>query len=361
LTTALAAEPVAAGVLRVERRYPLPHRHGCVVLDASPLTLDEVVGAQMGSPAGWLFLDTETSGLAGGTGTWAFLCGIARIDAREVLVRQYLLTRLDAEPVYLDLLETELRSAGALVTYNGKAFDVPLLMTRFRLAGLRVALDAVAHADLLFAVRRAFGRVWPDCRLATAEARLLCFQRQGDLAGADAPRAWLAWLRQGAVAPLAGVLNHNRRDLLSLPALIQALRQVFQDPAGAGADVLALAGVHRRRGDLARAIETLTANRGALAVDGLLELARLHRRRGDWEAALAIWEPLATRGVLQAIDALAKYLEHQARDHRRALAMAERLPPGPARDRRRRRLEGRLYRQTGESSRCRGGASRTGR
>ncbi len=295
-----------------------------------------------GPPSGWLFLDTETSGLAGGTGTWAFLCGLARIEGDDLLVRQYLLARLDAEPAYLDAVGGEIRSAGLLVSYNGKTFDVPLLTTRFRLAGMRSPLEPMAHLDLLGLVRRAFAPVWPDCRLATAEERLLGVGRGGDLPGSEAPSAWLAWLRRGEVDALAGVLEHNSRDLLSLPALVPALAQSLRDPAATGADIRSVAAHHFRIGDRERAFGLLSANRGRLCARGLLDLAGLCRRRGAWDEALAIWEMLAQRDEPRAVEALAKHLEHRAGDLHRALQLAARLPRGPAREHRLRRLRHRV-------------------
>jgi uncharacterized protein YprB with RNaseH-like and TPR domain len=308
------------------------------IATALPILLE----GETGGPDGWRFLDTETSGLAGGTGTWAFLCGLARIRGADLELSQYLLTRLDAEPAYLEVLREELGPARLLVSYNGKTFDLPLLTTRLRLAGMRVGLDAKAHLDLLFPVRRAFASRWPDCRLATAEMRLLGLRREGDLPGSEAPAAWLAWLRQGETAPLAGVLGHNRRDLLSLPALIPALALAFRDPAVPGADVRAVARHHLRRGDAGTALVLLETNRRLLDAPGLLDLARLHRRHGRWEAALAIWEPLAAQGVAEAMESLAKHLEHRAGDYPRALSMARRLRPGIERERRCRRLEERI-------------------
>ncbi len=344
LCAALGAEPIAPGVLRVERRFPLPYPHGRAVLEGGSRGLPALLGEQFTEAEGWLFLDTETSGLAGGTGTWAFLCGLARMDGCEFVLRQYLLTRLDAEAEYLDALQSGWGDANLLVTYNGKAFDVPLLDTRLRLAGVRGGLGSRSHLDLLFAVRRAYSRVWRDCRLATAEAQLLGFRRDGDLPGSEAPAAWLAWLRQGRIDPLVRVLEHNRLDLISLPALIPALERAFCDPVAAGADIRAIAVHHQTRGDVGRALAILEQSRRLLGVAGLLELARLYRRRGDWAAALAIWRPLAGQGDRLAIESLAKYLEHRARDYGPALEMARRLPSSTEREHRCRRLEERLRR-----------------
>jgi len=253
-----------------------------------------------------------------------------------------LLTRLDAEAYYLEVIASELQKAHLLVTYNGKSFDGPLLATRFRLAGLTNTLDDKLHLDLLYSVRRAFAPVWPDCRLATAEKRLLGFERKEDLPGAEAPAAWLAWLRRGDVDGLTAVFRHNSWDLMSLPTLLQPLKRSLTDPAATGADVHAVARFHLSRGDADLALKLLFANREGLAPPALLDLARLNRRRGEWSAACAIWGALAEQGVPEAIEAQAKYLEHRERDYERALQCVDRLPTGPERDHRRRRLVDKL-------------------
>ena len=260
------------------------------------------------------------------------------------MLRQYLLARLDAESVYLEALAAELETPARLVTYNGRTFDAPLLATRFRLAGRSDPLAGLPHLDLLAPVRTAFARTWPDCRLATAEARLLGVRRADDLPGSAAPAAWLGWLRRGETGPLARALRHNRDDLLSLACLLPTLDAVYRRPGDWGADPRAVAAAHRRHGDSGRALAVLIANRQALDSGGLLELAHLHRRLGDWDSARGIWETLAEAGDLQARAALARYHEHRSRDLGLALELADGLAPGPDRDRRRGRLRAKLAR-----------------
>ena len=342
LADKLGAERLAPGLLRVERRFNFDVRHGVARSRDCRVSLPDLMSKPAGHPSGWLFLDTETSGLAGGTGTWAFLCGLLRFDDRGLLSRQYLLARLDAERPYLEAIGDELKTASLLVTYNGKSFDGPLLTTRLRLAGLALDLVNMRHLDLLHLVRRAFARVWSDCRLATVEERLLGLRRQGDLPGADAPRAWLDWLRHGQAASLAEVLSHNRQDLLSLPALAGVLAHTLRRPWALGADVRSVAGYWLDRGQEALALAILAQGREALNETGLLDLARLHRRRSEWSQAHRIWRSLAERDHPGGTEALTKYLEHRERDYAQALLWVDRLPAGPDRERRRQRLEDKL-------------------
>jgi len=338
----LGAESVAPGILRVEKRFKPDGPRGRASPSGCLTSLPDLMTESAGHPSGWLFLDTETSGLAGGTGTWAFLCGLLRFEDEGVLVRQYLLTRLDAERPYLEAIGDELETARLLVTYNGKSFDGPLLTTRLRLAGISFDPANMRHLDLLHLVRRAFSSKWPDCRLGTAEQRLLGYTRQGDLPGAEAPSAWLAWLRRGEIAPLAEVLGHNCRDLLSLPALAGALAHALRYPDKAGADIAAVARHWVTRGQESMAFSILDKGRGGLNEAGFLDLARLHRRRREWAQAHGIWRFLAEHGSPIGTEALTKFLEHKERDYAAALEWVNRLPAGPDRERRGRRLEGKL-------------------
>jgi uncharacterized protein YprB with RNaseH-like and TPR domain len=293
-----------------------------------------------------LFLDTETTGLAGGTGTLPFLLGLARVRGDALQVRQLLLTGFAGERRLLELAAPWTQSAEHLVSYNGKSFDVPLLVTRHRLRSVRCRLAAIHHVDLLHPTRTAFGRQWNDCRLVTAEAELLHVTRHDDLPGAAVPEVWGALVRRGELADLPRVVEHNRIDLLTLAVLLPALSAVFASPREAHraqADPLAIARHHERRGDDAAALAHLLAAEGRLDPDGLLALARLHRRAGDLERAVDVWLELARQDVPSAVEHLAKYHEHVRHDPSTALDYATRLD-GEASEHRRRRLRHKLDR-----------------
>ena len=120
-------------------------------------------------------------------------------------------------------LQEQAAESRGWVSYNGKSFDLPLLATRLALARLAPLPAFRPHADLLHAVRVAYARHWPDCRLATAEARLLGRTRDNDLPGHAVPAAWTAFLREGDLRALPGLLLHNRLDLVSLAELLPGL------------------------------------------------------------------------------------------------------------------------------------------
>jgi hypothetical protein len=326
------------GVVVTEQIHPEDASHGRVDLRFSAETLAVLTEAQGLGRDGLLFLDTETSGLAGGSGTSVFVLGLGRFRDDQLVVRQYLLTAFAGERCLLEAMAGWVDEAAALVSYNGKSFDVPLLATRHRMLGLRDCLSRRRHVDLLHPTRRAFSTRWEDCRLARAEQRLLGFEREDDLSGAEAPQAWFDWLHHADPGRLPDVLRHNHWDLVSLAALMPALAEVHRRPDRHGADRLALARHYRRIDGEARALSLLTEDRSTLEPAERLELADLYRRRGDWDQACALWRELAGQACIGAIESLAKYHEHVARDYVAALAYAERLPDGPERRQRRARL-----------------------
>ena len=173
------------------------------------------------------FLDTETTGLAGGTGTLAFVVALADWRGERLRVRQLLLTRPAGEAAMLDCFAAWWQPGDELVSYNGRSFDAPLLATRCRLHRRANPLLERVHHDLLHRVRRRYRGRWENCRLITAERELLGVQRIDDLPGSAAPAAWRDWLANGRAGELLRVLDHNRQDLVSLALLAQC---VWHDP-----------------------------------------------------------------------------------------------------------------------------------
>jgi uncharacterized protein YprB with RNaseH-like and TPR domain len=219
-------------LLEVERRLPLQHVHGRVPLAAAHTAtpgLLESLGAATRDPERLAFFDTETSGLAGGTGTVVFLIGFARFEGDALRIRQLLITGFAAESALIEAVRAFVTSGTCLVSYNGKSFDAPLVRTRARLLRAADPLGDAQHIDLLHLVRRRFRREWPDCRLRTAEARALGFARVDDLPGHLVPEAFRRFIRFGESDPLPQILAHNRHDLVSLAALLHPLAQARAD------------------------------------------------------------------------------------------------------------------------------------
>jgi uncharacterized protein YprB with RNaseH-like and TPR domain len=167
-----------------------------------------------------LHFDTETTGLAGGTGTRAFMIGAADWVGVRFRIRQLTITTMGAEAAMLRTFASWIHAHTVLVSYNGKCYDAPLLTTRYRLARLPNPLPGLQHLDLLHPVRRHWKGVWDNCRLATAERQLLGVVREDDLPGAEAPAAWLTYLRGGSAANLRRVMQHNAQDLRSLAGVL---------------------------------------------------------------------------------------------------------------------------------------------
>jgi uncharacterized protein YprB with RNaseH-like and TPR domain len=165
--------------------------------------------------------DTETTGLAGGVGTKAFMIGATQWCGAELVTRQFYLTALAGEAAMLDAFASALPADAILVSYNGRSYDAPLLKGRYRMHRQQHPFDARTHLDLLHPTRRAYRGRWENCRLITIERNLLGIDRGDDLPGAQAPAAWLAYLRGYESRSLGRVLDHNRSDLVTLATLLR--------------------------------------------------------------------------------------------------------------------------------------------
>lgn len=221
---ALPGTEIAPGLHLVEAflRQPIPAQPLSLAFSRRP---DDAV-----QPRDLLFFDTETTGLAGGTGTRAFMIGAAdwHRDATRgegLRVRQLLMSTMGAENAMLEAFAAWLAPTTVLSSYNGRCYDAPLLKTRYRLARRGDPLSALDHVDLLFPTRRRYRGTWENCRLATIERQLLRIQREDDLPGSEAPGAWLDYLRGGSARNLRRVGEHNHQDVVTLAQLFLRLVQ----------------------------------------------------------------------------------------------------------------------------------------
>jgi uncharacterized protein YprB with RNaseH-like and TPR domain len=282
-------------------------------------------------PGSVAYVDTETTGLSGGAGTYVFAAAVARPIDCGLRVAQVFLPQPGMEAAFLHALQAEIEPAEALATFNGSSFDLPVLRTRWVMARMPGELACPPHVDLLTLVRALYRHRLESCNLRSVEERLLGYEREEPISSAQVPDAYFEYLRQGASPFLEAALEHNRLDVISLVHLHSRLlgRLRGGDPGMDASDWLAL-GRHRyRRGARAdgwRALRNATsfAQGEAAATAGLLMAKRLIRR-GSIAAAdrLLGWlEARASEDVRVAV-ARARLFEWRRRDPQLALAVVE--------------------------------------
>jgi uncharacterized protein len=315
-----------------------------VALDLLSRTRDEKLSrrthSSLSDPEKWLFLDTETTGLAGGTGTYAFLVGLAWWDAGGLQVEQLFLRDLHEEYSLLHELAARVAERPVLVTFNGKTFDWPLLESRFALTRSMRVPQLAAHLDLLHPARALWKLRLGSVRLVELERHVLDsarlgWRREGDIASALIPQFYFDYLRGGPGHPLTAVVKHNQMDLRGLAALFGKINSLLESCAtGFGeTDSLGLFGLSKflhRRGekDLAHSACIHALNAGLPAEfrpQATRELALMAKRRGDRDRAARLWHELVVdpEQAVFAAEQLAIYYERHARDFSRALAFAE--------------------------------------
>ena len=339
----------------VERRWERSARHGreqvgelAERLERASAEAPLLAGGAPARPP-FVFFDLETTGLSGGAGTHAFLVGCARFEPGGAFVtRQFVLTRYADERPLLDAVTGELGSAGALVSFNGKSFDVPVLETRYLFQRLDWRVGRLPHVDVLHPARQ-FWRRKPDlarpaqagervaertpqpgesCSLIALEQHILGVGRVGDVPGFEIPGRYFQFVRSGDAGPLADVLEHNRLDLLSLAALTARLLHLVQvGPCDArdAQEMLALGRVYDRAGLEARSREAFEravemGGRSGTMVEALRALALSLRRSRRYTAAAACWRRLLDSPgcpghiACEATEALAIHHEHRVRN-----------------------------------------------
>jgi hypothetical protein len=352
----------------IEERYPLSQRHGHLSFEAllthEAATLAKLARAPQLASADvrrLAFLDTETTGLAGGAGTLAFLIGVGVFEAEHFVIRQYFLRRPDEEPAALTQLTHDLKTHLGWVTFNGRAFDLPVLETRFTLNRQRNDFRRRPHLDLLFPARLLYRGRLDSCALSSLEQHVLGVPRShDDVPGALIPEMYVRYLQTGETGDMRRVIYHNAIDILSMVTLAAHLLEVFSTETEDDGRKTAAASVHRPRSSVeaadllrlaywhdheGRAAEAEAAYRRALAgklaledrAAALLRFAALLKRHNRRAEAVPLWEQLAsfsTEDSLACVE-LAKFYEWKAADLPRALTWARRaeaiikaMPPG---------------------------------
>src|ERR1700730_1002839 len=297
--------------------------------------------AALENPEKWLFLDTETTGLAGGTGTYAFLIGLAWWDAGGLQVEQLFMRDFAEEHSVLCQLASRLSERPVLVTFNGKTFDWPLLENRFTMTRAIAVPRLVAHLDLLHPARALWKFRLGSVRLIELERHvlnptILGWCRDDDVSSKFIPQFYFDYLRGGPPEPLTGIARHNQMDLRGLAALFVKINTLLSEESSFdeemnGLDLFGLSKFLHRRGDRGRAqLACAQAVDLGLPVEfqsrAQHELALMAKRKGDHERAAELWHEIVadSRNGMHACEQLAIHYEKRVKDYKKALEFARR-------------------------------------
>ena len=282
----------------------------------------------------YVFLDTETSGLSGGSGTFAFLIGMGFFEADRFKLYQLFMRHPEEEQGIIAALNSLLGNSNILVTFNGKSFDVPLLNTRHKLHGFSPIFlkDTHTHIDMLTTARRIWKNRLPSRSLGDLEKQILNIYRTADeVPGYMIPDIYFNYLATGDARPLAGVIYHNAMDIVSLAILFNYTNQILLNPLSFQVDSIDLASIARifeNNKYIEQAIEIYKAaiNQGLpieIYIQAVLRYANIYKQEKNWEKAVVLWEKASEAGSPEASIELAKYFEHQTRDLHRAIYWTE--------------------------------------
>ncbi len=312
-----------------EEIYPVDYLHGKKPLWTSePIdTLCRWANARTLSQSDlfdFIFLDTETSGLAGGTGTYAFEVGLGRFSKKGFQLAQFFMRHPGEESALLAGLSEFMDGMKAVVTYNGKSFDIPLLNTRYTMMGMTSPFDGIDHFDLLPLARRLWRTRLESRTLGNVETQILGVTRgKEEVPGYLIPDMYFEFLKTQDARPMSGIFYHNAIDILSLAGLFSHMAFLVNNPDSDkithGEDVVAMARFFESLDDIPQAESlyqrALDANLDdVLYWDTLERFALLLKRKASWDGATALWKKAAENQALYAFEELAKYYEHRIKN-----------------------------------------------
>lgn len=322
----------------VKTFYPINQKQGHVDL-AFPKSLQRLsvwasnLDLNDYRPSSFLFIDTETSGLMGGTGTLVFLIGIGRFTEDGFLLTQFFLREPSEEPAYLQAFLSEIGDVQVLVTYNGKAFDIPLINTRLTLNGEKRLFIQETHLDLLMLARKIWRDRLPSRSLGKVETEVLGVVRtEEDIPGWMIPEIYFNYLKTGDARPLRSVFYHNAMDILSLAALLNKTALLLEAPEinviDEPIDLIAIGKLFEEMGfldDAAFCYSTgLTCDLPKdIRKTTLRRWSYLEKRRDNLSVSIELWQQAAREKDLLAFIEMAKYCEHRLGDYQEAIFWAE--------------------------------------
>ena len=281
-----------------------------------------------------LFLDTETTGLSGGTGTLAFMVGLGFFQEDRFSVHQFFMRDYSEERASLFLLKNVIDSFQFLVTFNGRQFDIPLLETRFILSRMMTKIREMPNFDLLYPSRKIWKGAYENCRLATLESRLLGVERTDDIPSEWIPSLYFEYIQTGDARKISQVFYHNRMDILSMVGLAGRIHLVYHDPQAAlprkGVEHFALGRLFWEHGQRDKAIPcfeiALKRCNDDLSWEVMKWLSMAFKKTGQGEKARSLWEEMLgwpyKKEIFPYIE-LSKYHEHRLKDWDRAMAYVD--------------------------------------
>lgn len=340
LVTGHEFDTIFGKIFSSNHQYSDQHQHGAVPL--KPFTKYEVLceWAQAAHLAAndiseFIFLDTETTGLSGGTGTIPFMIGAARFNGDQFVLEQFFLRNPAEEKAQLAALSEFVDGAKVVVSYNGKSFDIPIINTRYILNRLSNPFDEMGHIDLLHITRRVWKRRLKQCNLGNIEKQILEFYRTDeDIPGYLVPEFYRNYVADGDASQIAGIFYHNEIDVVSLSALFTTLAAILEDPTS---DKLSHAEDIYSIGRLMESLDRevlaeqlyasthfIESNREELILS-LISRARISKKNKNYSDALPFWIQANDLGSIDAALELAKYYEHIVKDYSKALLITDQL------------------------------------
>jgi uncharacterized protein YprB with RNaseH-like and TPR domain len=323
----------------IENKYPYNHIHGgCEIGDAVNIA-DDILTA-VGGPdctgleaERLLYIDTETTGLSGGVGTVAFLVGTGFYENNSFVIRQYFIRDYDEEGAMLAELKEQLSRASGLVTFNGKAFDMNLLQSRFISNRQRPSFTDIPNIDLLYASRRVWGMKLESCRLSSLEENVLGLIRHDDIPGALIPSVFFEYLDDRDATEIVRVIRHNELDILSMVSLLNRLRTMLESPLAetdGSFELLGIGRIFEANGKTENMVKCLEACAGSerfdIRIQAIKRLSGVYKRAGRYDRAMTHWKALESENhefeMFHLIE-MAKYFEHRKKDPVKALQLVE--------------------------------------